>query len=90
MITFPNLVDFLTLIFGPSTTILGMAGPVIRTINLSPTPLVSGWLWNTTMMLLTSDRAAGEEKQWGRVIICLFFRCPPSVYLHFVYEARMV
>lgn len=72
MITFPNLVYFRSLIFGPSTTILGMAGPVIWTINLSHTPLVSGWLWNTTMMLLKSDRAAGEEKQWGRVIIIIF------------------
>lgn len=85
---FPNLVCFLTSIFGQSTTILGMAGPVIWTINLSHTPLVSGWLWNTTMMLLKSDRAAGKEKQWGRVIICFFFflMCPVSVYLHLCME----
>lgn len=73
MITFPDLVYFLYLIFGPSTTILGMAGPVIWTINLSHTPLVCGWLWNTTMMLLKSDRAAGEEKQWGCGLLFFFF-----------------
>lgn len=28
------------------------------------------------MMLLKSDRAAGEEKQWGRVIIIIFFFVP--------------
>lgn len=89
MITFPDLVLFFTLIVGLSTTILGMAGPVIWTINLSHTPLVSGWLWNTTMMLLKSDRAAGEEKQWGRVIICFFFYVPCERVFTFVYGARM-
>lgn len=48
-------------------SILGMVGPL--TINLSHTALVSGRLWNNTMMLLKSDKAAGEEKQcvcvWG-------------------------
>lgn len=29
------------------------------------------------MMLLKSDRAAGEEKQWGRVIIIFLFVCVP-------------
>lgn len=80
MVTLPNFF-FSSLIFGPSSTILGIAGPVIWTINLSHTPLVSGRLWNNTMMLLKSDRAAGEEKQWG---VCDYyvFLCPVVVYLH--------
>lgn len=83
----PLLIQFISLlfIFGPSTTILSMAGLVIWTITLSHTPLLSGWWYNITMMLLKSESADGEEKQWGRVIIC-FFVCPVSVYLHLCME----
>lgn len=76
MITFLNFRSF-PFSLGQVLLFLGMAGPVIWTINSSHTPLVSGWLWNTTMMLLKSDRAAGEEKQWGRVIIIIFFFVVP-------------
>lgn len=43
------------------------------------------------MMLLKSDRAAGKEKQWGRVIICFFFffNVPCECVFTFVYGARM-
>ena len=68
--------------FGPRSTVLGMAGPVIWTINLSHIPLCSGRLWNNTTMLLKSDRAAGEEKKNSGRVWRLCFSCPVVVRLH--------
>lgn len=69
---------------GPCSTILGMTGQVIWTINFSHASLISGWLW--TMMLLTSDRPPPPlgKKQRGLIIIIIrfFYCCPVSVYLH--------
>lgn len=47
---------------GRALLFLGIAGPVIWTITLSHTPLVSGRLWNTTVMLLKSDSTAEEGR----------------------------
>lgn len=67
---------------GRALLFLGMAGPVIWTITLSHTPLVSGRLWNTTVMLLKSDSAAEEgvgvgkrhtERRWGCDCVFVFF-----------------
>lgn len=79
---------------GRALLFLGMAGPVIWTITLSHTPLVSGRLWNTTVMLLKSDSAA-EEGRWGKRrtqrrwgcdcvfgVFFVFFLHPVVVYLH--------
>lgn len=57
------------------------ASPVIWTITVSHTPLVSGWWWNTATMLLKSDRAAGEEKQWRCVIIIIFCALWVCIYM---------
>lgn len=62
---------------GRALLFLGMAGPVIWTITLSHTPLVSGRLWNTTVMLLKSDSAAeeggGDVQRGGGVVIVFGF-----------------
>lgn len=57
---------------GPARLFLAVAGPVIWTITLSHTPLLSGSLWNTTVMLLKSERSRRGQTTterrcvWGR------------------------